>query len=192
MKVSFSTLAVSLILAGWASAGLAQGGSSKPAILNETATALGGAERIRAVKNITLVGYAHYAYQFGGGNIDASPDAPQKYQPAKDLNRVYDLENTRFQQTERRNFLFPFAAVFGHAYMPVNLILDGDLAYNIAPDGKMARVPRGDDGVFQLDGPHMRRAWMNNNPVVAVRTALDPATKVSAPRREGKLASVNM
>jgi len=192
MKARFLVTAVGLVIAGWASTGLAQGSGSKPAILNETATALGGAERIRAVKNITLVGYAHYAYQFGGGNIDASPDAPQKYQAANDLKRVYDLENNRFQQTERRNFLFPFAAVFGHAYMPVNLILDGDLAYNIAPDGKMARVPRWDDGVLQLDGPHMRRAWMNNNPVVAVRTALDPATKVSAPRREGKLAIVDM
>jgi len=192
MKVSFSTLAVSLILAGWASAGLAQGGSSKPAILNEAATALGGAERIRAVKNITLVGYAHYAYQMGGGNIDARTDAPQKYQAANDLKRVYDLENNRFQQTERRNFLFPFAAVFGHSYAPTNLILDGDIAYDVAPDGKAARIPRWVDGVLHLDGPHMRRAWMNNNPVVAVRTALDPATKVGSPRREGKLTVVDL
>ena len=189
MRARFAFLAASLVLASWVTTGHAQ---SKPAVLNEAATALGGAERIRAVKNITLVGYAQYAYQMGGGNIDGSPNAPQKYQAANDLRRVYDLQNNRWQATERRNFLFPFAAVFGHAFAPTNLILDGDIAYDTAPDGKVARIPRWVDGVLHLDGPHMRRMWIVNNPVVAVRTALDPGTKVGKTRREGKLTVVDL
>jgi hypothetical protein len=189
MRARFAFVVASLVLASWVTTGHAQ---SKPAVLNEAATALGGAERIRAVKNITLVGYAQYAYQMGGGNIDGSPNAPQKYQAANDLRRIYDLQNNRWQATERRNFLFPFAAVFGHAFAPTNLILDGDIAYDTAPDGKVARIPRWVDGVLHLDGPHMRRMWMVNNPVVAVRTALDPGTKVGKTRREGKLTVVDL
>ena len=137
MKVRFAITAACLLLAGWICTGHAQGSGSKPAVLNDAAAALGGAERIRAVKNIKLVGYAQYAYQIGGGNIDGSPHAPQKYQAANDLTRVYDLQNNRWQATERRNFLFPFAAPFGHSFAPMNLILDGDIAYDIAPDGKV-------------------------------------------------------
>ena len=59
MKARFLVTAVGLVIAGWASTGLAQVSGSKPAILNETATALGGAERIRAVKNITRCSCAH-------------------------------------------------------------------------------------------------------------------------------------
>src|SRR6185295_7355134 len=77
-------------------------------IVEQAAQALGGADRIRSIKNITLVGYGQYAYMFGGGRITGSPDAPEKYQAANDLRRVYDLEHRRFQQLERRNMLFPF------------------------------------------------------------------------------------
>src|SRR5215471_12163217 len=79
-------------------------------IIDQAAEALGGSERVRAVKNITLVGYGQYAYPFGGGNITAPPDAPQKYIAANDLRRVYDLEHGRFQQLERPQYA---VSVFG-------------------------------------------------------------------------------
>jgi hypothetical protein len=43
------------------------------------AEALGGRERVLAVKTIILEGYGEAAYMNGGGNISASPDAPQKW-----------------------------------------------------------------------------------------------------------------
>ena len=88
-------------------------------------------DRIATVRNITLLGYAHYAYWNGGGNITALPDAPQKYIEAVDLRRIYDLENGRYYQQERRNDLFPFAAYRGHAFALNRQVLDGDTAYNI-------------------------------------------------------------
>ena len=96
-------------------------------VIKEAAEALGGAARVSSVKNITLVGYGQYAYMFGGGRITGSPDAPEKYQAANDLRRVYDLEHGRFQQLERRNMLFPFLIAGGHNFLPVNLVLDGDV-----------------------------------------------------------------
>jgi glyoxylase-like metal-dependent hydrolase (beta-lactamase superfamily II) len=161
-------------------------------ILEAAAAALGGLERIRAVRNITLIGYGQYAYMFGGGNIVGSIYAPQKYQAANDLRRVYDLEHGRFQELERRNYLFPFAIASGHSYAPVNQILDGDIAYDIGPDGGATRIPRWNESVHHVDGIHMRRMWMLNNPVALIRTALDPGTRIGALRRQNEVDAIDL
>lgn len=160
-------------------------------LVDAAARALGGADRVRSVKNITLVGYGQYAYMFGGGRITGSPDAPEKYQAANDLRRVYDLEHGRFQQLERRNMLFPFLLMSGHSYALNNLILDGDIAYNIDA-GKAVRQPRWSESPLQLDGVHMRRMWMLNNPVALVRALMDPAAKLSAPVPSGSETVVDV
>ena len=161
----------------------AAGGGSARSLVEQAAEALGGAARVRAVRNITLTGYGQYAYMFGGGRITGSPDAPEKYIAANDLRRIYDLEFGRFQQLERRNMLFPFLAAFGHSFALSNLILDNDLAYDINGDHPV-RVGRWGETPLQTDGVHMRRMWMLNNPIVLVRTLLDPNTELSAPRQE--------
>ncbi|MEP7311226.1 MAG: MBL fold metallo-hydrolase [Pseudomonadota bacterium] len=160
--------------------------------LERAAQSLGGLSRIRAVRNITLAGYGQYVYQFGGGNIGPLPDAPIKYQAANDLRRVYDLAGRRFLQQERRNFLFPFAGTFGHSYAQVKLHLDGDLAFNADEKGELQRIPRASEGVLQHDGVHMRRMWMMNNPVVAVRAALEPGASQANLRHVGKVTSVDV
>lgn len=152
---------------------------SAKTVLENAANALGGLDRVKSVKNITLIGYGQYAYMFGGGNITASIYAPQKYQAANDLRRVYDFEHDRFQQLERRNFLFPFAAANGHSYAPVNLVLDGNIPYDVLENGNARRVPDSSTGILQLDGVHVRRMWELNNPVALVRAAMDPGTTIS-------------
>src|SRR5919112_2478 len=89
------------------------------------AAALGGADRIRAMRNITLFGYAQYAYQNGGGNISPLPGAPQKLIAANDHRRIYDLQNMRMLHQERRNDLFPFANYGGHSFALARQGLDG-------------------------------------------------------------------
>jgi len=152
-------------------------------VVERAAEALGGLERIRSVRNITLSGYAQYAYQFGGGRITGEPAAPEKYIAANELRRVYDLERNRFQLIERRNMLFPFLAPFGHSWAPVNQVLDGDLAFDIVGE-KAVRVARESDNPLQVDGVHVRRMLMMTNPVVLVRAMLDSGTRLSASRRE--------
>ena len=142
-------------------------------LVERAAEALGGLERIRSVRNITLTGYAQYAYQFGGGRITGEPAAPEKYLAANELRRVYDLEHDRFQLAERRNMLFPFLAPFGHSWAPVNQVLDGDVAFDIAGE-KAARVARESDNPLQVDGVHVRRMLMMTNPVALVRAMLEP------------------
>src|SRR5215204_5788455 len=160
-----------------------QDASSARTVVDAAAKALGGAERIRSIKNITLTGYAQYAYQFGGGRITGDPAAPEKYLAANELRRVYDLEHNRFQLAERRNMLFPFLAPFGHSWAPVNQVLDGDIAFDINGE-KAVRVSRESDNPLQVDGVHVRRMLMMTNPVVLVRTMLEPGTRLSLPRRQ--------
>ena len=147
--------------------------------IRASAEALGGLERILAIRNITLTGYGQWAYQYGAGNISGDPNAPQKWAAANDLRRVYDLENDRFQLFERRNYLFPFASVRGHAFTPTNQILDGEVAYDFLPDGTARRVgDTGGQGSQRADSPRLRRLWMLSNPVTAIRAALSSETSV--------------
>ena len=169
------------------------GQESARAVINEAAEALGGSKRVTSVKNITLVGFGQYAYMMGGGRITGSPDAPEKYIAANDLRRVYDLENGRYQQLERYNMLFPFLIAFMHNFVLNDRVLDGDIAYDLGGNGfggnqdpnKATRVARWNENVLFPDSIHMRRMWMLNDPVALVRTAMDPRTKLSEPRREG-------
>ena len=66
----------------------------------------------------------------------------------------------------------------------VNQVSDGDIAFNMGADGRPARAA---DAVVKA-----RRIEMLNNPVTIMRTALDPATKVSNFRNAGKLQLVDI
>ena len=69
-------------------------------VVDAAAAALGGAEKLRAVRNITLVGYGQYAYQFGGGRITGEPTAPEKYiaanDPTADLTAPVERKHSRW------------------------------------------------------------------------------------------------
>lgn len=160
-------------------------------IVARAAATMGGAEKISAVRNITATGYGQYAYQWGGGRIDGSAHAPEKYIAANELVRVYDLENNRFQMQERRNMLFPFLARFGHSWLPNNWVLDGDVAYNLNGDSA-ERVADRMEGALWNDGVHMRRMWMLNNPVVLIQRMMDPATQLGEPYGDGENIAVDV
>jgi glyoxylase-like metal-dependent hydrolase (beta-lactamase superfamily II) len=168
-----------------------QSANTARAVVEQAAKALGGIERIRSIRNITLNGYAQYAYQFGGGRVTGEPSAPEKYIAANDLRRVYDLEHNRFQLYERRNMLFPFLGPFGHSWAPVNQVLDGEVAYDVTGE-KTVRVARESDNPLQVDGVHVRRMLMMTNPAVLVRAMLDPATRLSSPRSQSGIRSIDV
>jgi glyoxylase-like metal-dependent hydrolase (beta-lactamase superfamily II) len=157
------------------------GATAKEAI-DAAAAALGGADRILSLRNITLIGYAQYAYQNGGGNITALPGAPQKFIAANDYRRIYDLEHGRMRHLERRNDLFPFANYGGHDFALQNQVLDGSVAYNVNAQGQAVR------GGDVRD----RRMWMYTNPIVAVRAVLNGSATVSNRRQESGLTLVDL
>src|SRR5262245_28817787 len=99
--------------------------------------ALGGRDRILAVRTIVLEGYGEAAYQNGGGNISASPDAPQKWVSIPEYEKAVDLEHRRMRVRLRNHQNFVFASVAGYlgAANPNTAYLDGQIAYNLGQDG---------------------------------------------------------
>ena len=157
-------------------------GTSAREAIDAAASALGGAQRLQALQNIILVGYAQYAYQNGGGNISPLPGAPQKYIAANDYRRIYDVQKMRMLHQERRNDLFPFANYAGHSFALVRQGLDGGQAYNV--DVK---------GAVQFGGDTRdRRMWFYTNPVTIVRAVLTGAASATNRRQQDDLTLVDL
>jgi glyoxylase-like metal-dependent hydrolase (beta-lactamase superfamily II) len=200
---SATTMAVLILLASLPAPVAAQSGAQGPAarkLVQQAAEALGGVEKLQAVRNISLAGYGQFPWVFGAEEISGSSHVPLKYTAVNDLRRVYDLEHNRFQERGRPFLLFPFLAVKAYSFPLEDDRLDGDIAYN-ATSANMFGGPPGPEkprrigesvGGIDPDGVHVRRMWMMNDPVVLVRAMLDPATKLSPPHRDGKYVVVDI
>jgi len=140
-------------------------------IVGQAAQALGGKDRILSIKTIKVQGYGQLAYQEGGGNPTGSPDAPQKWINTNGVERSFDLEHGRMRLQQRLVQDFVFAYARNMTGIPVMQGLDGDIAFNLGRDGKPVRAPEA--------AVRARRIEMLNNPVVLIRTALEPAAKFS-------------
>src|SRR6059036_1558200 len=154
------------------------GQSSELQLITSATEALGGKERILSIKTLTIYGYGQQAYQNGGGNITASPDAPQKWTNVNGLQRTIDFEHQRMHLEQRlvQDFVFAYARNM-NGDTRVHQILDGDIAYNIGADGRPLRAAEA--------AVRTRRIEMLGNPISIIRAALDPATKLSNLRKEG-------
>src|SRR5688572_24266018 len=169
-----------------------QGASPAAQLVTRTAEALGGRDRVMALKTLQIVGYGELAYFNGGGNITGDPDAPQKWQSVLEYTRTTDLANWRTRVQQRLKMNFEFASTAGQLGLNrSNETLDGDIAYNIgggflaAPQtGTPQPQPAGAAAVRQ------RRVEMLAHPITIVRAALDPATKLSNVRKQGNLQLV--
>src|SRR5437899_2109796 len=102
--------------------------------INDAAAALGGRDRILAVKTLIIEG--------GGsnGNLgqDVTPEATSQTFTVSDYKRAIDVAagRARVEQTRTPNFTYfqgqqPQKQVFG---------IDGDVGYNVAADGTATRV----------------------------------------------------
>ncbi|HMB73842.1 MAG TPA: hypothetical protein VKQ06_09740 [Gammaproteobacteria bacterium] len=144
--------------------------------LLESAEALGGLAEIRAIRRMHLYGYGQEADGFGSGNAAGSPHAPQKYGAQNDLQRIWDFDNSRYLERQRGYLLFPFASSRAHVYSLTRNVLDGDISYAIGGGFGVSNPnqPRRTDDAREL------RMWsISNNPVAAVRAALDTRSTLS-------------
>jgi len=137
-------------------------------IVNDAAAALGGRDRILAVKTLVVEGDG------ANGNLgqDLTPERTAQAFVVSGFKRVVDLSGRRMrtEQTRTPNFTYfqgqaPQRQVFG---------LDGDVAYTIAPNGTGSRAA---DAVAKD-----RRAEFHHHPLVLVRAALDPKATLANPR----------
>jgi hypothetical protein len=138
--------------------------------VEDAAAALGGADRIRSLTALEVVGSG------------SAPNAGQNRMPDDELpvwkvaehTRAIDLANGRTRVRQRREAQFLFA---GATVQRVIQGLDGDVAYNAAADGTATRAS---DAVARE-----RRVELLHHPITIVRAALDPAASFANPRTEG-------
>ena len=190
--VGFS--AVVLTATAFAVSLIGQGTTAERQLVIRAADALGGRERLLAMRTLQIVGYGELAYFNGGGNITADPRAPQKWQKVLDYRRTIDLEHGRTRVEQRLKMDFVFASTVGQLGLNrTSETLDGDVAYNIG--GGFLAAPQAAPAPPQRAGAaaaRQRRMEMLAHPVTIVRAALDPATKVSNLRRQGALQLVDV
>ncbi len=162
----------------WVAAGLAAaiaGGCTPPPperqIVEDAATALGGRDRILAVKTIVVEG------EGTNGNLgqDMTMESSGQHFVLSGYKRAIDVANSRARTEQTRTPDFAFFQ--GQQPQKQVLGVDGEVAYNVAPDGRATRV----SNAVARD----RRAEIFHHPVTIVRAALDPATQLTNPRTAG-------
>src|SRR5687767_2869010 len=156
-------------------------------LVARAADALGGRDRVAAVKTLQIVGYGELAYFNGGGNITGDPAAPQKWQKVLEYTRTIDLEHWRTRVQQRLKMDFVFASTVGQLGLNrTNETLDGDVAYNIG-GGFLAAPPTGTPQPQPAGAAaaRQRRVELLAHPLVIVRAALDPTSKLSNLRKQG-------
>jgi glyoxylase-like metal-dependent hydrolase (beta-lactamase superfamily II) len=157
----------------------AQDVSPERQLVMDAADAMGGIERLQAVRTLRLRGYGHEAYQDGGSKITTEPTAPEKMTNLTAYERVIDLANDRTRVRARAYRQFVFAAEAMMRGLAIDQALDGDIAY--------------DGARRQSDATAMRRRMeLLANPLVALRAALDSRSTLSARRYEGANSLVDV
>jgi glyoxylase-like metal-dependent hydrolase (beta-lactamase superfamily II) len=137
-------------------------------ILDDVAEALGGRDRILAVKTLVIEG------EGSNGNLgqDMTPDSTAQSFLVTGYRRSVDVAGRRARTEQTRTPNFDFFQ--GKAPQRQVLGLDGDVAYNVAPTGVATRASNAVAGERHVEWHH--------HPLTALRAALDPAAKVSNPR----------
>ena len=140
------------------------------AAISSAADALGGADRIRAVKTLTME--AEGINPNVGQNL--TPDAPLTDWKVTEYKKSIDLAHWRLHYAQRRDAKFPFSMANINRQ---NYILDGAISFNLDREGKTSRAP---DAALRD-----RRIEMLNHPVAIIRAALDNKVTASHLRKEG-------
>lgn len=134
-------------------------------IINDAAEALGGRERIQAVKTVSIEG------EGTNGNLgqDMRPDATSQTFTVNGYKRSIDVAGgrARIEQTRTPNFTY----FQGQAPQKQVQGVDGDVGYNVAASGNATRISNA--------AAKDRRTEIYHHPVTIVRAALDPAAKLA-------------
>ena len=159
-RLRFIVIALALVSCGRA--------TPEQSPIEAAATALGGAEGIRALEG--------FAFHGTGAVSDAAgaPDAAGPVWTIAEYVRTVDLVNVRSQVRQVRVAEGPAT---GERVRRLTEGVDGDIAWDITPDGRPARASAAAARVRRVDRLH--------HPITIVREALEPMARVSNVRTEG-------
>jgi len=141
-------------------------------VVNDAATALGGRDRVMAVKTMLLEGAGNFV---GITSLRYDDDIGFKsaIEQLRDVKRAYDLANNRARFELTRMVEYPF--YIGDAPTRTIQGLDGKVAFNINPANQNAAPALGNQA-------SARRLDYLQHPLTLVRAALGPNAKLSNSR----------
>jgi glyoxylase-like metal-dependent hydrolase (beta-lactamase superfamily II) len=147
-------------------------------IVDDAASALGGRERLLAIRTLVFEGEGT---QYNLGQ-DVSPDARGQTFSVAGYRRQIDVAGGRARVELTRTPGFPYFQ--GQAPQRLVQGIDGAVGYNVAPNGTATRV--GDAAAAD------RRAEIYHHPLTAVRAALAPGAVLANARTEGERRMVDV
>jgi glyoxylase-like metal-dependent hydrolase (beta-lactamase superfamily II) len=154
-------------------------------VIRKAAQALGGAERVLAIRSLRIEGYGQESVQNGGGNTSASPEAPQRWTNIMSYEETIDVANGRIRIRQRSQAWLPAATlsrVLGNVV--TTSVLDGDVPYTVSAQGVARRAPPATAASLSIE--------MATHPVGLIRLALDASSRVGNLRNQGRLAVVDI
>jgi len=154
------------------------GSTPEQQVINDAAAALGGSDRIQAVKTLVIEG------EGTNGNLgqDVTPEATSQTFTVTGYKRAIDVAAGRVRIEQTRTPTFTFFQ--GQAPQRQVLGIDGDVGYNVAANGTATRIGAA--------AANVRRADIYHHPLTIVRAALDPASKLSNPRTQDNQSVVDI
>ena len=148
--------------------------STEQQIIADAAVALGGRERILAVKTLVVQGGGHDLNVGQSLRYDELGLQSDVWQ-IRDYRRMYDLANGRARFEVVRASQYPYYQGVGADRVVQGL--DGDIAFNVAANGNANRVFGGQ--------ANARRVEYLRHPLTLVRASLAPSAKLSNGRTQG-------
>ncbi|MGH9147418.1 MAG: hypothetical protein ACRD1Q_11955, partial [Vicinamibacterales bacterium] len=146
-------------------------------LVRDAAEALGGADRIQAVRTLVVEG-GGAAPNVGQNRL---PDDELPVWKVTDYQRLIDLTNNRARVKQVRTAQFLFA---NNNVQRQEVGLDGEVAFSVAPDGGAVRAG--------VQVARDRRVELLHHPLTILRAGLDPAAKVANFRQEGNAQLVDL
>ena len=141
--------------------------------IDDAMRAVGGRAKIEAVKSIVIEG-AGVNYNLGQ---DVRPEAATQQFAITGFTREIDVEQGRQRVQQTRT---PTFAYFQGPQPQTQIqVLDGDIAFNVAPNGSASRLA----GLAERD----RRIDYFHHPVTALKAATAPITTISNVRTVGNV-----
>jgi glyoxylase-like metal-dependent hydrolase (beta-lactamase superfamily II) len=141
--------------------------------IDDAMRAVGGRAKIEAVKSIVIEGTG-VNYNLGQ---DMKPEAATQQFEITGYKREIDIEQGRQRVEQTRT---PKFAYFQGPQAQVQIqVLDGDIAFNVAPNGNATRVA----GLAERD----RRIDYFHHPVTALKAATAPITTIANVRNVGSV-----
>jgi metallo-beta-lactamase superfamily protein len=146
-------------------------------VINDAAAALGGRDKILAVKTLAIEG------EGSSPNVGQNrmPDGELPVWKVTEYRQVLDVGNGRSRIKQLRTAQFEFA---GATVQRLDQGIDGDVAYNVGPDGQMSRAGAAVAGERRIDE--------FRHPITVVRAALDPAAKIANLHQDGSANVVDI